>query len=951
MYEQGHVYSTGDRIREGNDVWKVSVGGPCDAASIPSGSGTIIVGTTDTIELAYLGNRPSLALWETGDSSDLRIDLLELIKDPLGAISRYHRDLQTTMCPNSTGTSHENIPAWAYLFEALGELVVTVISVISGDPEPPVFGDEDLLSEYTSGSGINSYTHHLTPGNVYPSVALVAQYDTSTRHLSLSILSMLAQRELGSSLMLSVSVNADMVQFLLPDPSVVDDVTTAELLKGASFDVELSSSQGPSERIELFNFGGMVMDLKAVSAGLEWVRGTGIGWYFEISEPYLGGLYPDLPALFSSATKAQLSLMSGISWNGVELRLPDGAIVAIDRNQITETDSGGNITDQTGSTSIGFNFNDGNYSSMTIDITSFGLVTNSDISFRSLSGSGITGLIGGFLPSVSSAWDLLISDEIRILLGQLLANKCGQIGLFFTAFFKLNPLVLHLDLGNYLEGTGLQQPTYTLPSQPVDWLTLLGTDPRCFGLGPYALPLDWPEINWQNLIQDPLPTLRNFLVSLFNSSSISGEPFALPALRWIWGLLSGNLPDMRKSDLGWKQIVENAIDTVEIPDVPVEIQGSGTYANPWAIGLSLEGFPKIELLVWLDPDGLPRASGADEITHMLSTELLEVLQQTTSVQNANLPTDWTQQVASMLIQLSQHSPRVAHAVDHMTSSQIDTALQGLVAFLQDSDGYSTIASQEDTNGNWASQQGQTHIANHLNALNTDSVIADAIQFISGIVTSTAPTSWKLVLVSPDWMGLNAWDDFIAEAGTEWSGMTQLSGAELDLASLGPMSISDINFLDISSHDASSQIHTLIPTLSAAQNDSITEVLAHQVRALVDHITSDGSIAFLVGHSIGGLAVRYYTEGLATQGTTPDSQVGAAVTIATPHDIDISAQLDIQGIETIVHLMRLIGAIQHDHQIAPSSVPMSITSGTTHDNISTETLSQLATFIADFGGDL
>ena len=61
-----------------------------------------------------------------------------------------------------------------------------------------------------------------------------------------------------------------------------------------------------------------------------------------------------------------------------------------------------------------------------------------------------------------------------------------------------------------------------------------------------------------------------------------------------------------------------------------------------------------------------------------------------------------------------------------------------------------------------------------------------------------------------------------------------------------------------------------------------------MKKLVEKIHDSGEKVFLIGHSIGGLAVRYYTEGLvdlAPDGTsdTPwKTMVCGAMTISTPH---------------------------------------------------------------------
>ena len=63
---------------------------------------------------------------------------------------------------------------------------------------------------------------------------------------------------------------------------------------------------------------------------------------------------------------------------------------------------------------------------------------------------------------------------------------------------------------------------------------------------------------------------------------------------------------------------------IKIPPLPVTIDGQGTYDDPWAIGLQPKGWPKMELILWLDPDGLPREH-IQEVFQQVSDEVMSIV--------------------------------------------------------------------------------------------------------------------------------------------------------------------------------------------------------------------------------------------------------------------------------------------------------------------------------------
>ena len=98
----------------------------------------------------------------------------------------------------------------------------------------------------------------------------------------------------------------------------------------------------------------------------------------------------------------------------------------------------------------------------------------------------------------------------------------------------------------------------------------------------------------------------------------------------------------------------------------------------------------------------------------------------------------------------------------------------------------------------------------------------------------------------------------------------------DLSGQGILSTSQIQLMDLNSHDKSKSFHLLIPNLAIPTSVTYKQHLENQIAMMVDHLTSDGGCkVFLAGHSVGGLAVRYYSEG--GPDTLPDGHKSIEIT--------------------------------------------------------------------------
>lgn|GEM_PF-1493269 len=936
-WQPSFEYSEGDLITNAafTKVYRVTLGGLSHGTDEPSHtSGSSPNGA---ITLEYLGAHE--LLWETGTPSDLRVDLGDLVTQPLCAIANYHRNLldQTIELPGGGNWSSDKWSAWSFTFEALGNIIYTAICEILNSEKPEMLEGEDPLLTGNKIDGPWEYT--FADGTTIPLVDLTANH-TGSGNVKLGVTFELARLFIGENLHLSPRLTVDLLDITFPvSPSCTVPTT---LLTGASFGVKIADLMNTTpEPIELLNIAGISISIDEIYALFEWRRVDGFGWSIGVKNPIVGALAPDLSGLVSNLPSGfDLSLLSGLSWDGIHLYLPDGTFVipSITVHPIPALSI--DFGDGTGPHSLSWIW-DG-----------FG-TPGQDIEFGSWGGLiGIDAFFGGFNFSTGTPLTFVQLRGVRILLGQLLAVKCGSLGFFISVFFRLNPHLIHFDLGAHLRKFEFDLPDISmeLPDWPSDWLAFHNADSPHFGLGPFSLPLDWPEIHWNNLFVNPWVEFKRFIVELFGGVSSSGEPFALPALRWIWGLFSGSLPNLNLPNLGWGSDEGTSQFSISLPDIPVDIIGDGTYDNPWSISLSAINLPNFEFIVWVDPDGIPNDGIMSYVTGMFGESILNMLTTTIDAETANLElaADWPNKLALVLHRLAEISPRISHGIGKMSVDELASALIVLDNFLKNSDGAVSINSQWDAGGDWADQVNtQPYHANHLTALQNQDVIDDCISFIDQVIDdelNPASIPWKIILMGPPWMPSNCWDTFLSNIQTKF-GITAATDSHFDLDSFGLNSIANLNVIDLSSI-AVSDCYTMVSSLSIGTDATTEEILAKQVSVAVDRILelSTSPVApkiFLIGHSVGGLSVSHYTSGVL--GTTPDDKVAGAMTIATPHNgIDIPIEIQ-SPLDRAIHLLELIGAIN-----SGNFDPSSITS--TPDWLDQSTIEQLLSFVIQFRAD-
>ena len=881
--------------------------------------------------------------WYDKDNSgtdDLRIDLVKVVSDPLCALTQYHANLlatpiticrkvitpgvscntvllrsQTSCSSCSTSSDITFSSAWVYIMEALGNIINTAIqgsddytAPTGFDPPTPLGSDLTYL-----GTESNPWKVSLTSDGDIPGISLVAWNVTTgnNERLVMGVQLLASMLYINEQMQLTAEVSADLLDITLPtDCCTIDD---ANLFTSVEASVSIKNAlhivgSAPDYRIEIEPISGVHASIESIAASAYWTRDNGFGWDISLVKPGIQVFFPNWSSIISmiknpSNVDWDWPDLDFFHWDGINLHLPDGTNWPFDFNlPFPWNISIPRIEFDSGMTVPGL-------PDLTIPFTGFNLGWPW---FTGTGGDGKFGFgVNGFnwpnidfpnlfpidfdisLPVPPFDPDIDIKFIFRIFLGKWLSFKFGKLGLFLSGFFKLNIDLPNLDLDLHLKsfGGGLSLPEFEWPdiNLPSGWLPSFEGGGGGTGLFPFHLPIDWPEIDWPNFdINNPWPSIKQFLIDLFSGISLSGEPFAFPALRWIWGLFTGSLPDLRLPDLGWGD--GNGGGGINFPNVPLEISGDGTYDNPWAIPLGPLGMKNVEFIVWLDPDGLPSSRLVDLALAALDPQLLDMIENgINSVQTSSLGEDWPLQVSRLLLRIKNISPKVKKALDGIDESELRDGLETFNNFLTESDGLVPLDSQ-----NWGTTPS-TQISTHWNALETSSVIADIVAFLTGSMTSNPS---KLLLIQAPWSESDAWDYFISQSGLSLNPNPE--AFDLTEANVPNVTLSSLDLSSVQSAD----IYTLkLAQLNPDQGMTEESYQVSQIEMCVDHIVGHSSSSaeiLIVGHSIGGLAARRYHD------STPSSSVTAICTVATPHDGFLLDGDQEAILKKIAHILELLG---------------------------------------------
>ena len=439
--------------------------------------------------------------------------------------------------PLCTGHPIQSIGPWGLMLEAVVDLVRSIISESRGGSAIPIRGGSDPSPVSTSVDGtIDIHLASLTPDSSSIPIVFEADYHRGAGTGQLEIVPYIGVGNipLGSRILLDVRLQAELLSLILPDPSVVDSTAeSVEWLPGARIDATAHGlmSGGTSQPIPLLDLASMKMSIDDVRGGLEWVRTQGIGYYIEANGFQFGGSMPDLSGFFAGLPSGfDLSLLDGLSWDGIDLHLPNGDFI-----RFSGPDWGYHVADGSGGWDLTIDFPDIDWTNFSIpgitlpsgvslpnlNLSGFNGINGLDFNLRSLDGAfNFQSLLQLIFPNLdfSSSWnilDFLTLPQIRGLLGRFLSLRGGKFGLFLSGFFRIDVDLVMFDLGQFVSRTGeVNLPDFEWPNLPESWNISRGGTGG-FGLGPFSIPLDWPEIDWDLLITNPIDAIRNFFIQLF----------------------------------------------------------------------------------------------------------------------------------------------------------------------------------------------------------------------------------------------------------------------------------------------------------------------------------------------------------------------------------------------------------------------------------------------------
>ena len=924
-------------------------------------------------------------VWE-GGALDLRVGgtnqggnlvnmptLLQYVTQPLESIGRYHRELfRISSIPGTEGTDVEGIHAWSFIAEAIQDIIHSCFQLSQGDSIIPIREWEELADgiSHDVDATVHHHTLQITP--IGSRVPLNLEFEYNSDDDKLTILPFIGFDDLliGQRLEMDIGIYFVLFSCYLPP---VSEANSAWALR-ANLDASMRRSMVDESRppMNIISYSAISLTLQELSLGFEWERNPtpDYGYYINLIDLKCEGSLPDLRLFFTqlmNLNDIDLDLFSKFSWDGLSLRLPDLSKITFggeDKGWHFPFDEFGvrlpslSFDEFSFPINLSTHLNIPDLPSLQLKIHSlfnFPELTIRSIEFGGGSGFDFSNIFGQLFPSMNSnfnTWDLRLFLKlpiVREMIGQFFTLRGGRIGFFLSGFFSIDPNFPQLNLGHFVSRGGFALPDFELPSWPAQWSLFHGGDEHSFGLGPFSLPFDWPEFDFEFFIDNPFEGIRLHFRNLFSTSSKSGEPFAFPALRWLLGLFTGSLPDLRLPDLGWGGHRQqegrsgpwldfdfdfdfdidfnhntrndlNSIFQIKIPKIPMVIDGTGTYDDPWALAIQPQGWPKFELLFWLDPDGLPRES-LQEIFGLLSDEASEFIHTFISsgldvVHAPPMFLGWEYSLASILHQLGKLHPRMKHSIGKMSIEQLEHLIRSLDLFIQSSDGIFPKHHQMDLSQQWANlEQNENYDANHLNALNTTQVVNGILNFIQNTIASEEAENVSILFIGPQWLidsGISLAYNMLNEAlGMENSNLTVFDFTELQPVSEASI-IEQSNLLN-----PCSKINAFIPSLEVSNHERVRELFALQLNIICEHIANtNGGKVFLIGHSIGGLFTRYYTEGWSSFITNPDLSspeppedlVLGAITVGSPHSFNpIAYDQKANPAMIFMHLLQLLGA--------------------------------------------
>ena len=336
------------------------------------------------------------------------------------------------------------------------------------------------------------------------------------------------------------------------------------------------------------------------------------------------------------------------------------------------------------------------------------------------------------------------------------------------------------------------------------------------------LPDDWPVLSVSggiaDLLADPAAALRALATRLLTGLSATGEPFVAQALSTLGMLLSAG----RGVAAG-------------IAPASIDLPGSGTYDDPWALALPTSAGSSAEVLLWLDPDGPPGDWGA-----RLTARLAE------ATDGAGL--------AALLTAAGAQDESVRWLLEGRDVARLGPALDVLADWLESGDGLIPLAGQLPSGASW--KHGTTVAAPHSLIPRDPGVIGQVAAALAEWATAGADTA---VFVSAPIGDRTDWDDLLAVVGPG-----RPAGTHFDLRSLPDPADVELAAITVVAQQYTADLHP--------GTDQLVQLERVVLRA---HELAGATKVVVVAHSSAGVTARLLAS------ARPDLVAGL-VTLGTPH---------------------------------------------------------------------
>lgn len=395
-----------------------------------------------------------------------------------------------------------------------------------------------------------------------------------------------------------------------------------------------------------------------------------------------------------------------------------------------------------------------------------------------------------------------------------------------------------------------------------------------------GLPSDWPVLSdpsgVASLFTNPADALRGWIHQLVTTVSSDGSAFLPDALSWLQSLLSHALPD--------------ALPTGD-PGL-AELDGSGTYDDPWVLPLSSDYPAPVEALAWIEPAGPPPNWASALITQATGAADLSALMEV------------VQSVAAFV-------PDLRNALAGLDPTALANAVEDLEGDFAGGDGVVSSNSQIPTGGQWSA--GTMLQSAHPSQPKDPAAVS---QILTQVDSWASGGNRVVLLLGPSFSDHTIWQTLLSDS--HLNGTTD-ANANFNLRVPGV----DPAAVDLSGVTAKVSYYTA--DLQDDGSGNLASLVA-QIGRVVGRLgeLQPGLKVTLVAHSTAGVPAREFAasnpallEGLITLGTP---HTGASLSFLTDPDVGDAVRVLERLRDSITSLGPITDALDHIFQAADGYAP-------------------------------